>query len=406
MELTPAQKIIARDNHRFRLLRCGRRFGKTTLAVEEIQAKAFSRTDQRIVYLAPTLGQARDLVWEAMKARYQPIILGEPNETRLEIRVRTQDKGISTIYLKGWEAIERLRGWRIDFIVLDEVREMKDWWPNWFNVIRPALTDTQGEGLFMSTPNGFDHFYDLSLIEGKDADFKSFHFTTFDNPFIPRVEIEKARAELPSDAFEQEYMAEFRKKQGLVYKDFNRDIHLCDDLSLKDQVIENFAGIDFGYTNPAAVIFIKKDYLGHYWVMDEWYVKGKTDAEIAEYVSACKFDFVYPDPESPAAIKELSNKSVNVREVLKGKDSVTNGIDKVRNLFKQRRIHINKKCLNLINELETYSYPDKRPDKAEPELPIKEHDHAVDALRYAIMMNDYVTVESDEEFNLYGARYH
>ena len=63
------------------------------------------------------------------------------------------------------------------------------------------------------------------------------------------------------------------------------------------------------------------------------------------------------------------------------------GIDKVRELFKQQRIFINPKCVNLIWELETYSYPERKPDNNEPEKPIKENDHAVDALRYALYSN-------------------
>lgn len=119
----------------------------------------------------------------------------------------------------------------------------------------------------------------------------------------------------------------------------------------------------------------------------EWYKTQRTDAQIAEYVASCKFNRVYPDPESPSAIEELNRKGVSVSEVIKNKDSIKNGINVVRELFKQNRLKIHTSCENLISELETYSYADKRPDHNEEENPIKENDHALDALRYALMSN-------------------
>ena len=85
MILTPAQSLIAKDLHRFRVVCVGRRGGKTTLAVEEIKGKALSKS-ARIAYIAPTYRQARDIAWEMLKKQLQPIII-DINESRLEIRV-------------------------------------------------------------------------------------------------------------------------------------------------------------------------------------------------------------------------------------------------------------------------------------------------------------------------------
>ena len=125
-----------------------------------------------------------------------------------------------------------------------------------------------------------------------------------------------------------------------------------------------------------------------YWVKDEYYHSGRTEDEIADFVASQQFQRVYPDPESASGIAMLRKKGVNVREVKKGKDSITSGIQKLRELFKANRIHIHKKCVNLISELETYSYPDKKDQRNADELPIKEHDHLLDALRYAIVTNE------------------
>src|SRR3990167_2745653 len=393
MFLTSAQSQIAKATNRFRVICCGRRFGKTTLAVEEIKGKAVSKPN-RIAYIAPTYRQARDIAWEMLRRELQPIIL-DTNESRLEIKVRTLRGGESLIVLRGWESIETLRGQAFDFIIIDEVAMMRDFQLQWQEVIRPTLTYTKGEVMFISTPRGFNHFYDLFNQESKDEDFKSFHFTSYDNPHLPKDELQKAKQELTEDRFAQEYLADFRKTEGLVFKEFNREKHIYIEKIF--DIYERLGGVDFGYTNPAAVMEIIKDSRNNYWINEEWYQNRKTDAEVADYTASKEFHRVYPDPENAGAIEELKRRKVNIREVKKGKNSVQAGIQVIRELFKANRLKIHSSCINLIQELETYSYPDKKDMHNEEELPIKENDHAIDAIRYALYMDSF---GSGQSFNI------
>jgi PBSX family phage terminase large subunit len=251
--------------------------------------------------------------------------------------------------------------------------------------LRPTLTDRRGQGLFISTPKGFNHFYHLFNLQNKDSDYRSFHFSTYDNPYIPKEEIAKAKLELTEDRFAQEYMADFRKTQGLVYKEFDRAKHIYDRVPY--ETYKTILGVDFGFTNPACVLTIQKDNDARYFVTEEWYKRGQTDAQVADYVAALKANEVYPDPASASGCEELRQRGVNIRDVLKNADSIRNGINTVRELFKSNRLYIHRDCVNLIMELETYAYPDKKPDHNEEEKPIKENDHALDALRYALMMD-------------------
>lgn len=378
MLLTPAQTQIASDTHRFRVVNCGRRFGKTTLAIDQIKACAGYR-ESRIAYIAPTFQQARDIAWEELKRDCKNAAIAI-NESRLEIRLANQFGTESLIILRGWESIETLRGQLFDLIVLDEVASMRNFWRSWEEVVRPTLTDRRGEALFISTPKGFNHFYDLFNLEAVDDDFKSFHFTSYDNPFIPADEIDKAKSQLTDTRFCQEYLADFRKTEGLVYKDFNRDRHVTEQFPT--MVVETISGVDFGHVHPAAVLTLKRDYDGVYWLTDEWYRSGQTEDQIVDYVTGARFNKVYPDPENASAIEAMRRKGVNVREVNKGKGSVISGISKVQELLKQNRLLIHKSCINTIQEFETYSYPD---GPQPSELPLKENDDAMDALRYALM---------------------
>lgn len=388
MELTKAQEIVARDTHRFRVLCMGRRFGKTTLAIEEMIGKALSKSGTRVAYIAPTYQQARDIAWEQLKTRVLPIVINV-NESRLEIKVKSQEGGESLIVFKGWESIESLRGQFYDFIVIDEVAMMRNFWIGWEEVIRPTLTDRKGEVMFISTPKGFNHFYDLYKMEEQHRDtYKSFHFTSFDNPHIPHEELEEAKKELPENKFAQEYLASFRKSEGLVYKEFDRVKHLYNSEDIRTTLTQRIIlGVDFGYTNPTCVLVIQKDNEGNYWIDDEWYRTGKTNIEIIEYCKSKKPNYIYADPAEPDRIEEMKRHKLYVKDVDK---DVSSGIDRVRALFKENKITVNRRCVNLISELESYSYPDKKPDRNEQENPIKENDHCVDALRYPLFMDSKV----------------
>ena len=376
MKLHKTQSEVAIDTHRFRVLLCGRRWGKTTLAVQEMVANAISGNDRNIAYIAPTYQQARDIAWNELK-KITHNIADNINESRLEITLRTTKGGKSKIALRGWEAVDTLRGQYFHFLVLDEVATFRNFWVGWHEVLRPTLTDKKGDALFIGTPKGFNHLYDLyNMI---DEDYKSFHFTSYDNPFIPKEEIDKAKIEMPEDRFAQEYMADFRKMEGLVYKEFDRDRHVTTDEPTN--VIDTVAGIDWGYTNPASSHRVRIDSDRHYWIDDEFYKTNQTSEQIIEAVKLKKPTKVYPDPAEPDRIEMARRLGLNVRDVSK---DIEAGIDTVRELLKQGRIHIHPSCINLISEFESYRYPDKKPDANEKETPIKENDHALDEIRYIL----------------------
>jgi len=396
MILHPAQKQVVENNSRFKILLAGRRFGKTVLAVEEIVFTAVNKQDARVVYIAPTFQSARDIALEQLKNRTADIVI-QVNETRLEVEVFNKFGGTSKIFLRSWDNIETLRGQAFDFIALDEVAQYRNFWIGWQEVLRPTLTDKRGKVLFISTPSGYNHLYDLYNLSLTDSEFKSFHFTSYDNPFLPKDEIDTAKTQMTPERFAQEYMASFQKTAGLVYKEFSREKHLYSELP--EGSFEKVGGIDFGYTHPAVVLDIRTDG-ERFFVEDEWVRMGRTETQLAEYVSACKFNAVYPDPENPSAIEELRRHNINVREVIKGKGSVTTGIQRVRELLLSGKLKVNARCINTIAGFEMYSY-DEDTDK---EIPIKENDDEMDALRYPIMMLMATKPEREEVLEILEAQ--
>jgi len=386
LTLTPAQAKIAKSNKRFRFIRCGRRFGKTEFAIEDIVATALHRTG-KVLYIAPTQSQARDIIWDKIKQRTKDFAT-KINEQQLEIRVPNVYGEESVIMLGSWEKVENLRGNEFVHIVLDEVREMKKapgFMHYWKNALKPTLLTTKGTADFLSTPNGYDHFYELEQEAQQYDQWGVFHFTSYDNPHNEKEELERLAKSEPDDVFAQEYLAEYRTKTGLVFKEFKRERHIYSEKEI--DVAEVIIGVDFGYSNPAAALTIAKDRSGSYWITDEWYERGRDHLQIAEYVDSLGGNKVYPDPASPEAIKIMRDRGVNVMDVRKGADSIKVGISKIRQLLKLGRLHIHASCVNTIWEFENYEYPKKKLNQPEPEVPIKENDHAIDALRYAILMD-------------------
>lgn len=209
------QKVIA-SNSRFKVIRAGRRSGKSTLEVEDMVFDAVNGKDRNIFYICPTRIQARSIIWEALKARLAGI--GVANESRLEMKVPTVDGGFSIIFLAGWENRENFRGMRAYKEVFDEVDTMKDFFIGWQEVFRPALTDTGGGAVFIGTPKKENpNLRRLEKLSQKDSDYEAFHFTTADNPHIPREEIEKARKELDYDTYRQEFEAEYLDNAGALF---------------------------------------------------------------------------------------------------------------------------------------------------------------------------------------------
>lgn len=210
------QQEVINSNARFKVIRAGRRSGKTTLEVEDMVFDAVNGKDRNIFYICPTRIQARSIVWEALKARVQGF--GIANESRLEMKIPTVDGGYSIIYLGGWENRENFRGMKAHKIVFDELDTMKDFFIGFHEVFRPALTDTAGSAVFIGTPKKENpNLRRLEKVAETDPDYQAFHFTTADNPHVPPEEIEKAKQEQDYDTFQQEYMAEYLDNAGALF---------------------------------------------------------------------------------------------------------------------------------------------------------------------------------------------
>jgi predicted phage terminase large subunit-like protein len=125
----------------------------------------------------------------------------------------------SRISLKGADRPDTMRGVSLEYLVMDEYADMKP--QVWEEVLRPALADRRGGALFIGTPKGRNHFYDLFLYadKGEDESYKAWHFTSYDNETLSNEEIDLAKKSMSSYAFRQEFLASFEALGSEIFKE-------------------------------------------------------------------------------------------------------------------------------------------------------------------------------------------
>lgn len=214
ISLLPWQQEVWNDAARFKVVAAGRRTGKSRLAAYLLIVNALQTERGHVFYVAPTQGQARDIMWQTLLEVGHPVIEGS-HINNLQIKLING----ATISLKGADRPETMRGVSLKYLVMDEYADMKP--EVWEQILRPALADQKGQALFIGTPMGRNHFYELYLYgqKGDDESFTSFHFTSFDNPILDPAEIEAAKKSMSSFAFRQEFMASFEALGGELFKE-------------------------------------------------------------------------------------------------------------------------------------------------------------------------------------------
>ena len=214
IELLPWQQDVWNDNRRFKIVAAGRRTGKSRLAAWMLIVNALQAERGHVFYVAPTQGQARDIMWQTLLELGHPVVASS-HINNLQIKLING----STISLKGSDRPETMRGVSLKFLVMDEYADMK---PETFEqILRPALADQKGSALFIGTPMGRNHFYELYKYAELEDDetYRAWHFTSYDNPLLDPSEIDTAKKSMSSYACRQEFMASFEARGSEMFKE-------------------------------------------------------------------------------------------------------------------------------------------------------------------------------------------
>jgi len=287
ISLKPPQSSVFTCENRFRVLAAGRRFGKTFLACTELCRAAWG-AGRVAWYVAPTYRQAKRIAWKPLKQLTRPFWASIPNETDLQIELITG----GTIALRGADNYDSLRGEGLDFVVLDEFASMAP--EAWTEVLRPALSDRMGGALFIGTPKGRNHFYELFQAAPEQVGWSVFQYTTEQGGIVPLEELEAARRELDERTYRQEYQASFESQgTGMAYYAFDRT-HNVRPLRY-DPKLPLFWALDFNM-NPLCSV-VGQTVNGRVHILNELVLPGShTLAACEEFLSRTKQWSIAPEP--------------------------------------------------------------------------------------------------------------
>lgn len=383
--LTGPQRIVYDASTRFTFLCSGRRFGKTYLSLTRLINWGLERPGGLFYYVAPTYRMAKQIAWVQLKQMVPPEVFDRKNETELSVHLVNG----STIYLKGADDPDRLRGVSLSGCVIDEAAYVRE--DAWTMVLRPALSDQQGPAWFTTTPAGLNWFAEAWDAADDDPQASCFTFNTLEGGQVSAEEIEAARRTLDPRTFSQEYEASFVNLVGRVVPDF------CDD-NIRDD-LEDLGGelivcADFNVSPMHWIIGQKVGNQFH--CIDEIHIREThTDEAASELLRRFprREIRVYPDPTGHARKTSAGGKtdhgilrarglwvSENKRPYMQ--DDKRNAVNAmVCDANGNRRLFIHPRCKQTIKSLRNLTF------KEGTNMPDKEGgwDHGWDALSYGII---------------------
>lgn len=385
MKLTKPQDDIFFSDSRFRVVVAGRRFGKTFLSTYELLKHALEVKGRNCWYVAPTYKAAKEIAWNMLVDAIPDGYITKKNESALSINLRNG----STISLKGAEKPDNLRGRALDFCVLDEFADMRP--EAWYEVLRPSLSDRRGSALFIGTPKGRNHFYDLWTrgVDGYES-WTAFQYTTIQGGNVDKEEIDAARNDLDERTFQQEYEARFVNYSGIIYYSFSREESVK---TYKGPIEELHIGMDFNVDPMSAVVCVRDGGVVH--AIDEIVMYGSNTDEMVDEIRhryGNKPITIYPDPASAQRktsagsrtdLNILQNAGFRVK-VRTRHPAIRDRINAVNSRLlsseQERRLFVSPNCKNVVNSLERQTYKEgtSQPNKDDG------FDHMNDALGYLI----------------------
>ena len=365
---------------RIKIICAGRRFGKTMLALMWLLDGEIQPGERRWM-VCPTYRQGRMILLPLFRDIARNIDKAKLRETELTIYLDNS----AEISIKGADNEDSLRGAGLSRVVMDEYAYMK---PHvWEEIIYPMLATTQAPAMFIGTPDGYGHFYDIWQKGHSEPGWKSWQFKTIDGGFVPQEEIEQARSTMDARLFRKEFEATFETSGNRAAYNFDRDIHV----KTKEDSGKKYWGIDFNVDYMTAVLMCEyTDSSVH--VLDEIRLSNSNTMDTADKMQSIAPGIMcYPDPAGKArstsssrsdhAILSQAGFHVRARRSHPSHRDRLNSLNrKLMDANDKIGLTVDPSCKYVIKDLEQVQR-DKSGgiDKSNTELT-----HALDALSYAI----------------------
>ncbi len=400
-EPDPWQADVLLSTERRLLLNCCRQAGKSTVVAVLALVQALFNNFTKVLIVSRSHRQSKELL--RLVTLFHRVLKDRLLERRSVEEVSfTHFSRIISVPCKE----ETIRGYAgVDLLIVDEAARVPD---EIFRAVLPMLAVSKGRIICLSTPDGKRGFFYNAWAKGGD-DWKRVEIPATKIPRIDAGDLERERRILGEAAFRQEYCCSFESVEGLVYPDFARcvvgelpsyvlDIRAGNEESrpfpqLPDRVyrwekppeppgtVRRVGGIDFGFRNPFAAVWGAVDRDDVLWLTGEHYARLKP---LSYHVQHLPKDVMYQaDPSSPGEIDDLIRANFRVR---RADNAVRPGIAAVSARLEEGTLRILEgRCPNLLHEAGLCRYGSGSDDDCGDEIPIAEHNHALDALRYLIM---------------------
>ena len=286
------------------------------------------------------------------------------------------------VYIRSADNPLGIEGITANWIWLDEggMTSVLTW-----TVLRSRVSMTGGQILITTTPYNMGWLYTDFYIpwrDKQDASLSFFTWRSIDNPYFSKDFFEAEKHRLRPEEFSRRYEGRFSKMVGLVY-DLPKEL----EVGVLDRNIKTEArimGVDWGFRNPAAMwIGYLRD--KEWYTVDEWKQSERTTAEIIQVIqnkiTEHRITAVYPDPAEPDRIEECRRANIPVMESNK---DIKGGVSFIQQLIREKRFKVCNNCVETLDEMSMYHYPEPQEQKPEKDEPEKFNDHLMDAMRYAM----------------------
>lgn len=423
-----AHRAFMVDGFKRGVLLWGRQSGKTFFGVNHAWISATIKQGRYFIVFS-TYKQAHEVVWRQYLPMIPKEIIFKTNEQDLLVELQylentpitlpsgetimvSHDKNLprSSIQLLGSDQADSHRGFKGHGMIFDEYADQNP--DNLEVVYEPMLSTTNGWIMFMGTPRGYNHFYDLIQFAKEDPQWFYQEATWRDSPYVSKEFMADVKARAIKrgglSGFMQEYELEFRSVQGAVYPMFDRKVHVIPPSEFPDE-LTYYGAIDFGWHTTAFLLLgVDKDQT--WYVVDSVYGKEETLEDVLPRVKNVIGDkrlvLMVADSANRDAI-EIMGKSYPIVGVNKANDSkgYATGIGLVVEKLKPRiqlvgtpkpSLFIGSNNKHLIYELESYRFPEEKPERNPSDIPVKEDDHGPDALRYLFLQLKFGLQKDDK----------
>jgi len=394
------QKLILETKKRFPFYSGAFGAGKTILGCHKVIRECLENPHSVWLCASQTYPQLRDTVLVTFlqelnllqkafdEADASVELIKDYNRTELKIMLYNG----SVVMFRSCEDFSKFKSLNLDGFFLDEPADVSQ---DVFNMLQGRLRGRHTKhhyGVLCGNPaNKNCWLYSLFFEHPPNDDYFVVTTSSYDNSFLPDGYVSSLEASYDEDWTRRYLKGEWFTMEGLIYNEFDRDVHVGD---YGGRVFNEYrAGLDYGFRNPSCLLVVGVDSDDKFFVVCEFYKSGLTISDLAGQIKEAvgpflgSFREICGDPSAPAVIEEVGR---FVRCVA-GDNDVIAGISRVKALLRQHRLFIDRSCVNLIKELEGYHYEKDKGRGDVSELPVKKDDHAVDSLRYCLYQKEQGT---------------